>query len=158
MSRSEDEAKEIALAIERAKTLFNIDPNEFVYSEAEDTSAVLIDIQQKCLCAVNGALTEAAAEATQTAPEPLLQSPPDQLQLMKAITRPHLAAVADALNKHFGGLGFAVMVFPTGIENAQGHYVSNCQKSEMITALRNIALRIEQGHDVNVSVPTETIN
>lgn len=133
-------------------------PNELVYSEAEDTSAVLIDIQQKCLCAVNGALTEAAAEATQTEPEPLPKSAPDQLELMKAITRPHLAAVADALNKHFGGLGFAVMVFPTGVEDAQGHYVSNCQKKEMIVALRNIALRLEQGHDVNVAMPTKTIN
>jgi hypothetical protein len=76
------------------------------------------------------------------------QLTPLQMQLItEKIMRELGANITMALNEYFPGSGFALLVFPfnnPGISN----YISNAERSSMITALKESVRRLEQNEDI----------
>lgn len=45
-------------------------------------------------------------------------------------------ATAEALGEIFKGYGFALLVFPLGENDGRMNYVCNCERGDMLTAMR----------------------
>ena len=62
-------------------------------------------------------------------------------------TEEQMRLFADLLSMHLRGWGFALLVFPFG-DPGISNYISNAQRGDMITALREAADRLEKNEDI----------
>lgn len=57
------------------------------------------------------------------------------------------AGINGVINEQVGEMGFALIVFEFGRLDI-GHYISNAERREMITTLRETADRLEKNQDI----------
>lgn len=66
-----------------------------------------------------------------------------------------IARLIDAeLQKRIGRMGFALLVFEFGAPGL-GNYISNVNRADMITSLKEIIGRLERHEDMPAAHPTE---
>lgn len=73
---------------------------------------------------------------------------------IKQIDGDQMRKLGDIINNNIPkGLGFCILTFETGESDVPSNYLSNCERSDMIKALRETAERLEKNSDFRTPEP-----